>query len=92
MNITETFDKDNNLVDLIEEVKENLPKVVKPILIMHGEEDLTAQPKSAEFILKNISSENSRLLKVPDCGHLLPLTDKRDFVFEEIEKFFVMEF
>ncbi len=79
----------NELVELIDEVKKILPEISVPILILHGEEDHTANPKSAEYIAENVSSEKIRLVKVPDCGHLLPLTDKRDFVFEEVKKFFL---
>ena len=77
----------HELLDVILEVKNILPKITAPILIMHGEEDHTAQPKSAEYIEKNIGSKIIRRIMVPESGHLLPLIEKRDFVFEETLKF-----
>ncbi len=77
----------HELVNLLEEVKLILPRITAPILIMHGEGDHTAQPASADFIEKNISSTFAKKIIVPNCGHLLPLTESRDFVFEEVLKF-----
>ena len=81
----------HELLDIIVEVKNILPKVTAPILIMHGEGDHTAQPKSAEYIENNIGSKISRRIMIPESGHLLPLIEKRDFVFEETLKFFLEE-
>ena len=78
----------HELVDLIDDVKKILPNVKTPILIMHGEEDHTAQPRSARFIMDNISSTRKFITTVANSGHLLPLDDNRDFVFDEIANFF----
>ena len=77
----------HELVDLIDDVKNLLPNVKSPILIMHGEEDHTAQPRSARFIMDNIGSERKFITTVANSGHLLPLDENRDFVFEEIANF-----
>ena len=77
----------HELVDLIAETTQILPKVKAPILIMHGDEDHTAQPKSADFIAEKIGSKKIRCVNVPNCGHLLPLTDSREFVFAEVLRF-----
>ena len=77
----------HELVTLIEEVKILLPKITAPILIMHGTEDHTAQPNSANFIEEKINSARKEKIFVPNCGHLMPLTETRDFVFEEVLKF-----
>ena len=77
----------HELLDLIADVKKLLPKITAPILIMHGEDDHTAQPRSARFIMDNIGSEKKFLNTVPDSGHLLPLDENREFVFEEIANF-----
>ena len=77
----------HELVDLIDDVKKILPHVTAPILIMHGEDDHTAQPRSARFIMDNIGSQKKFLTTVPDSGHLLPLDDNREFVFEEVTNF-----
>ncbi len=81
----------HELLDIIGDVKKLLPQISAPILIMHGEEDHTAQPESANFIEKNIGSNSVKKIIVPNSGHLLPLIDCRDFVFDEILKFFKNE-
>ena len=77
----------HELIDLIDDVKNLLPRVTAPILIMHGEDDHTAQPRSARFIMDNIGSERKFITTVANSGHLLPLDENRDFVFEEIANF-----
>jgi len=77
----------HELVALIDEVKNFLPKVNAPILIMHGEDDHTAQPRSARFIMDNVGSPDKKIITVPNSGHLLPLDENRDFVFESVLNF-----
>lgn len=77
----------HELVDLINDVKKLLPNVKTPILIMHGEEDNTAQPRSARFIMDNVSSAEKKIITVPNAGHLLPFAENREFVFEQTLNF-----
>lgn len=81
----------HELLDIIGDVKKLLPQISAPILIMHGEEDHTAKVESADFIEKNIGSKFTKKIIVSDSGHLLPLIECRNFVFEEILKFFKIE-
>ena len=80
----------HELVDLLEDVKKNLPNVKVPILIVHGEEDHTAQPRSARFITDNVGSKIKQVAIIPNSGHLLPLNEQRDFVFDVITNFLSM--
>lgn len=77
----------HELVGLIDDAKNFLPKVTAPILIMHGEDDHTAQPRSARFIMDNVGSPDKKIITVPNSGHLLPLDENRDFVFESVLNF-----
>lgn len=77
----------HELVELIDDAKNFLPTVTAPILIMHGEDDHTAQPRSARFIMDNVGSPIKKIVTVPNAGHLLPLDENRDFVFDEILNF-----
>lgn len=77
----------HELLDLIADVKNLLPKITAPILIMHGEEDHTAQPRSARFIMDNVGSSVKKIITVPDSGHLLPFAENREFVFEAVLNF-----
>ena len=70
----------HELVDLINDTKKFLPQVSAPILIMHGEDDHTAQPRSARFIMDNVGSPDKKIITVPNSGHLLPFAENRDFV------------
>ena len=79
----------HELFELIDEVKKILPEVKIPTLILHAEDDHTAKPKSAEFIAENLGAEEILKIKIRHGGHLLPLTESRDKVFEEILKFIV---
>lgn len=77
----------HELLDVIDETKKILPKIISPTLIIHGEEDHTANPESANYIEKNISSENVKKIFIPTCGHLLPLIEQRENIFEETLNF-----
>lgn len=77
----------HELFELIDETKKLLPRVKVPLLILHGAEDHTAKPSSAEFIAEAVASEVVERVTVPEGGHLLPLTACREFVFGEVAKF-----
>lgn len=77
----------HELVDLIADVKNILPKITSPILIMQGEEDHTVQPRSARFIMDNVGSKSKKIVTVPNAGHLLPFDEQREFVFERTLNF-----
>ena len=77
----------HELVALIDEVKNILPKVQAPLLVLHAEDDHTAKFESAAFLLKSVSSTEKAFVKISKGGHLIPLTDGREFVFEKILEF-----
>lgn len=77
----------HEMLDLLSDVKNLLPKITAPILIMHGLEDHTAKFESADYIAENIGSEIVKKIPVENAGHLLPFDEQRDFVFEEVLKF-----
>ena len=81
----------HELFNLIEDVKKTLPKVQTPILLLHAKDDHTAQPISAEFIFKSVGSELKQIKFFESGGHLLPLTESREELFAEIEKFFLFK-
>lgn len=77
----------HELVDLIADVKKFLPTITAPILVMHGEEDHTAQPRSARFIMDNIGSKSKTFVTIPNSGHLLPMNEQRELVFDLVADF-----
>ena len=72
----------HELLDLIEVVKNELLKIKTPILILQGKEDRTVKVKSAEYIYKNVASSEKQIKLMEDMGHLLPLREGRDEIFE----------
>lgn len=77
----------HELFDLMREVQKILPKVEKPVLILHAQDDHTAQPSSAKFISESVGSKVVQIKFFASGGHLLPLTESREEVFAEVEKF-----
>ena len=77
----------HELFELIAEVKKILPQIETPLLIMHGTDDHTAKISSAKFIAETAASSVVELVTVQSGGHLLPLTESREFVFEAVLKF-----
>ncbi len=72
----------HELLDLINEIKTNLPTLETPILIVHGKKDHTANVESANYIFKNITSNKKNLQLIDNVGHLLPLDIScRDKIF-----------
>ncbi|KAJ1413742.1 Alpha/Beta hydrolase protein [Ochromonadaceae sp. CCMP2298] len=59
------------LVQLLAEVKVQLPLVTVPFLCMHGAEDTVALPKGSEYIYKNAGTDitQRQLLIIPNARH-----------------------
>ena len=72
----------HELLDLIEVIKNELSKIKTPILILQGKEDRTVRIESAEYIYKNAASSEKQIRLLKDMGHLLPLREGRDEIFE----------
>lgn len=72
----------HELIDLIVETKKILLEVTAPILILHGKEDHTAKVDSANYIYENVSSTQKQIRLIDNMGHLLPLREGRETVFE----------
>ncbi len=77
----------HEMLDAIERLKKSLPKVDAPVLILHSREDHTAAPESAEYIYHHISSAEKEIFWLEGYGHLLPLEDCRETVFERTAAF-----
>ena len=77
----------HELVDAIDIAKECLAKVTAPALIIQGEEDHTADPKSADYIFEHIGASQKEVFRIPQAGHLLPMDDHRDEVFLRVSEF-----
>ncbi|MBQ1335511.1 MAG: alpha/beta fold hydrolase [Selenomonadaceae bacterium] len=77
----------HEMLDAIETVKVHLSEVRVPALIVHSRQDHTAAPESAEYIYEHISSEEKEIYWLEDMGHLLPIEEGRELVFERVAAF-----
>ena len=72
----------HELLDVVAILCRQIERVTAPLLIVHGERDHTADPKSADYLYENVGSPRCEKFILPDAGHLLPLdTGVRERVF-----------
>lgn len=72
---------------MIERTKNCLPKITAPSLIIHGNADTMAAVESAGYIDAHIGSSRKEIVLLDGAGHLLPLMEGREAVFERIGTF-----
>ena len=63
----------HELLDVVAILCAQIVRVTAPLLIVHGERDHTADPKSADYLYENVGSPRCEKFILPDAGHLLPL-------------------
>lgn len=68
-------------------VKEELPSVKNPILILHAREDDMTSLKNAQFVLDNIGSQDKSLVVLEDSYHMITIDQEKDRVAQEIVNF-----
>ena len=82
----------HEMMDVIAILCGQIAKVTAPILIVHGERDHTADPKSAHYLYENVRSPRCEKYILPDAGHLLPLDlGIRERVFARTASFLLDE-
>ena len=82
----------HEMMDVIAILCGQIAKVTAPILIVHGERDHTADPKSADYLYENVRSPRCEKYILPDAGHLLPLDlGIRERVFARTASFLLDE-
>ena len=73
----------HELLAMIEKMKDALPDVSAPLLVLQGEQDLTVKPESARYIMEHVGSEKKRLVMLPQAGHRLIIGVERERAFAE---------
>ncbi len=68
-------------------LKKVVKKLVTPVLIINGVNDLTTSKKATTYVVKNASSKIRKGFLVKDGGHLLLNTGFFEIIFEEIITF-----
>ena len=78
----------HEMMDVIAILCGQIARVTAPILIVHGERDHTADPKSADYLYDSVRSARREKFILPDAGHLLPLDmGVRERVFARTTEF-----
>ncbi|MDD3115362.1 MAG: alpha/beta fold hydrolase [Anaerovibrio sp.] len=77
----------HELLNLIEDVKKELPRVSCPLLVMQSHNDHTVRERSADYIYRRAGSSAKKLYWLDRSGHLLALDCQRQEVFEQVGGF-----
>jgi carboxylesterase len=64
------LDSVKQLIELQTEVLPNLGRVEAPILVAHGELDMTARPRDAKRLHTEVGSREKELMMLPRSGHV----------------------
>lgn len=75
------------LVQLTAVVRDLLPHITAPILIMHGLRDRTLSPDSARYIHDHVGSADKQMHLLPRSGHGLVVDVEREEVFDKTVEF-----
>lgn len=75
----------HSLKKLIEHcVRDVMPKIEVPCLVMQSRQDGTVRPESAELIYRKIGSAKKELVWIENTGHIMTLGENREEVFKKI--------
>lgn len=68
-------------------VKQELPFVKTPIILIHAKEDDMTSPKNAQYIYDHIASSDKKLIILDDSYHMITIDKQKDKVAQEVIKF-----
>jgi len=74
---------------LVRCVREELPRVTQPLLVLHGREDRTIPGRAALMAHDRVSSRIKRLVWIEGSGHVLTLDAARERVLGLVADWFV---
>lgn len=77
----------NEFMKLVDEFRFCIKDVTVPTLIFQGKDDNVVPPNTPEFILKNIKSEDKKVIYLDGITHDILRENKKEEVTEEIIKF-----
>ncbi|MBP2650836.1 MAG: alpha/beta hydrolase fold protein [Firmicutes bacterium] len=69
-------------------VKQELPELSVPTLIIHSTEDDTASINNANYIEKKIGTTRVRKIFLDNCYHMITMDNQREVVANEVVSFF----
>ena len=68
--------------------KDNVQKIIAPILFIHSEEDDLTSKKSAIDVYEGISSKDKNLIILKDSYHMVLYDNEKEYVFNTVGEFF----
>lgn len=74
-------------VELIEQVKTEIPAIQAPTLIIQSSQDTVVDPPGAEFIYRHLGAATKKLKWLHQSDHIITLDHERETVFAEVEAF-----
>ncbi|MBN2545547.1 MAG: alpha/beta fold hydrolase [Spirochaetes bacterium] len=77
----------HEFIKLIDLVKKNLYKVKQPLLIFKSKEDHVIKVRSVDYTLRNISSENVRVVWLENSYHVATLDNDADLILKKTIEF-----
>jgi carboxylesterase len=82
----------HSLFEIMDVVRNELPSVIAPLLVLHSPEDHTAPYASSHEIARRVSSARVRHRALDHSFHLVTLDFDREVVAAEVASFFETEF
>lgn len=76
-----------SLFEFMDTVREGLPKVSVPILIMQGKDDHVVHPGNGQFIYDHVSSTDKQLIMLDNSYHVITMDYDKKKVFESVHGF-----
>ncbi len=72
---------------LFHELRENLPHILSPTLLIYSENDPFVTPDHMEEIFKKLGTADKEKILVKQSGHNIPMDAERDRVLASIRSF-----
>jgi carboxylesterase len=74
-------------LDLIDEVKRLVPKIMTPTLIIQGQLDTVVEPANASWLHRHLASTDKSIISLPRSDHLIALDREREQVIAATKAF-----
>lgn len=75
------------LRDLLKEMRDCLPAITAPVLLIHSRNDTGVSPSNAEKIYQALGCKDKQLLYVENSGHVIPREPDREVAFKAAVEF-----
>ncbi|UCF63943.1 MAG: alpha/beta fold hydrolase [bacterium] len=77
----------DQLLALFEQVRNDLPGVNAPALLIHSRKDRTIHFSNLQYIYDHIGSSSKEMVVLEESYHVISIDIERELVFERIERF-----